>query len=266
MKRAIQVGGRTCEFESDDQYLGGMPDTFEPNMVQLFRALVRPEMAVADVGANIGLTAVLFSQLARTVRAFEPAPSTHAYLARNIAAAGCTNVEVVNLGFGEAASEQTLAFAETDRSGGFVAGSVRPGAGHRMETVRIETMDSYFAGDRAAPDFIKIDVEGFEPHVIRGGARMLAAARPVVVLELNHFCLNVLQRVALPDFMDLLRATFPVAIAVDTDNRHMGNLHDPDAAYAVMHAHVTRFRYPNVVCGFDMTLHRTLAQVRGETA
>ena len=266
MKRAIRVGDRTCEFESDDQYLARMPDVFEPNMVQLFRALVRPDMAVADVGANIGMTAVLFSQLARAVQAFEPAPSTHAFLVRNIAANGCTNVEVVNAGFGDQASTLTLAFAETDRSGGFVSGAIRPGAGHRMESVRIETLDGFYGGGRPAPGFIKIDVEGFEPNVIRGGQRLLAEHKPVVVLELNHFCLNVLQRVALPDFLDLLRATFPVAIAVDADNVHMGNLHDPDTAYAVMHAHVTKFRYPNVVCGFDMRLHRILAQLRAEAA
>lgn len=262
MKREIRVGTQSYAFESDDIYLSRMPETFEPHMVRLFSALVRPDMVVADVGANIGMTAVLFSQLGKAVYAFEPSPSTYDFLTRNIAAAGCTNVETVNIGLGDQACDLTLTFAETNRSGGFVSSTVRPDAGHRTEDIRIETLDGFFGGDRPSPDFIKIDVEGFEPNVIRGGQRLLAKARPVVVLELNHFCLNVLQRVALPDFMDLLRATFPVAIAVDADNRHMGNLHEPAAAYAVMHAHVTQFRYPNVVCGFDMGLHQILADLR----
>lgn len=266
MKRDIRVGAQTYSFESDDNYLARMPDTFEPHMVRLFRALIRPGMVVADVGANIGMTAVLFSQLAKSVYAFEPAPSTYDFLVRNVAAAGRSNVETVNIGLGDQAADLTLTFAETNRSGGFVSSHLRPDTGYRTENIRIETLDGFFSGDRPRPDFIKIDVEGFEPNVIRGGATLLAEARPVVVLELNHFCLNVLQRVALPDFMDLLRATFPVAIAVDTDNRHMGNLHEPDTAYAVMHAHVTKFRYPNVVCGFDMGLHRSLAQLRAAQA
>jgi FkbM family methyltransferase len=267
MKREIRVGDRTCSFESDDNYLARMPATFEPHMVRLFRALIRPGMAVADVGANIGMTAVLFSQLARRVQAFEPAPSTHALLVGNILGNGCDNVEAVNLGFGDRAGTETLTFAATNRSGGFVSDKVRPEAGYRSETIRIETLDGFFGpGGAPPPDFIKIDVEGFEPRVIRGGQRMLAAARPVVVMEMNHFCLNVMQRVTLPDFLDLVRATFPVAIAVDSDNHRMGNLHEPEAAYAVMHAHVTGFRYPNLVCGFDIGLHRVLARLRAGRA
>ncbi len=266
MKREIRVGAQSYVFESDDNYFARVPDTFEPHMVRLFRALVQPKMVVADVGANIGMTAVLFSQLCRSVYAFEPGLSTYDFLSRNIASAARTNVETVNIGLGDHACDLTLTFAETNRSGGFVSSSIRPEAGHCTEVIRIETLDGFFSGDRPRPDFIKIDVEGFEPNVIRGGQRLLAEHKPVVVLEMNHFCLNVLQRVTLPDFMDLLRATFPVVIAVDSDNQRMGNLHEPDAAYAVMHAHVTKFRYPNVVCGFDMRLHKILAQVRAATA
>jgi FkbM family methyltransferase len=266
MKRDIRVGDRSVLFESDDNYLAKMPATFEPHMVRLYRALLRPGMVVADVGANIGLTAALFAQVARSVYAFEPSPSTHAILARNMAANGLGNVETVNLGLGDRACALTLTFAATNRSGGFVSSRVRPEAGYRTEEIRIETLDGFFAQGRPAPDFLKIDVEGFEPNVIRGGARLLAEARPVVVLEMNHFCLNVLQRVALPDFLDLLCATFPVAIAVDTDNIRMGNLHEPEAAYYVMHEHVTKFRYPNVVCGFDLGLHRVLAKLRAAQA
>ena len=41
-------------------------------------------------------------------------------------------------------------------------------------------------------DFIKIDVEGFEGSVLRGGQQTLFAYRPVAVMELNHWCLNAL--------------------------------------------------------------------------
>ena len=264
MQRLITIGDKSHEISSDDLYLSQMPPVFEPAMVRLFRALITPGMTVLDIGANIGMTALLFSQLARQVYAFEPAPSTYGLLQGNLAAARVANVETFNIGLGEVAQNLTLTFASQNRSGGFVSQHVRPEAGYTTENIVIGTLDGIYGTGAAAlplakPDFIKMDVEGFEPHVIRGGRRLLAARKPVVVLELNHFCLNVLQRITLPDFFDLLRSVFPVLFAIGADNRSIGNLHDPDTAYNVMHAHVTQFHYPNIVAGFDPAIVDTLA-------
>lgn len=38
------------------------------------------------------------------------------------------------------------------------------------------------------PDFIKLDVEGMERHVLMGGAEMLRNCRPVVMFEENGLC------------------------------------------------------------------------------
>lgn len=252
MKRDIRIGDKTRTIISDDQYLERMPDTFEPEMTALFKALVQPDMVVADVGANIGMTGLLFSDLARKTFAFEPAPSTFALLRDNIAAGGADNVEVHNLGMGDAPATQTITFAPNNRSGGFVSDTTKLAGGHTTETIQVETLDGFFfdrPGER--PDFIKLDVEGFEPRVLRGAGALIAAKKPTVVLELNHFCLNVLHRVSLPDFLDQLRALFPILLAVDTDNSRLAGLHNPDIAYMVMNQHVNRFRFPNIVAGFD---------------
>lgn len=263
MKRSIGIGGRRYDITSDDQYLAGMPEEFEPDMVALFRALVGPQDVVADVGANIGMTALLFSTLARQVHAFEAAPSTHAILQANLAAAGVANVEAVNLGLGSADAELTVTFATSNRAGGFISSSVRPDQGHTTEKVQIRTLDGYFWDRAPRPSFVKMDVEGFEPEVIRGGRNLIAQQKPTVVLELNHFCLNVLQRVSLPVFFDQLRATFPVLYAVEAGNRAIADLHHPDSAYAVMYHHVLRFSYPNIVGGFDPALGARLSALAG---
>jgi len=51
--------------ESDDDYLAKMGYTFEPETVKLFQILAHG--TVLDIGANIGCTALLFSQLADQV-------------------------------------------------------------------------------------------------------------------------------------------------------------------------------------------------------
>ena len=259
MKRSIKIGATSYDISSDDAYLRDMPPEFEPDMVDLFASLITPQMVVADVGANIGMTALLFSDLARKVYAFEPSPSTFALLSENLAAAGKSNIELCNLGLGDQPQSQTITFSNNNRSGGFVSQHIQPVVGYTTENIEISTLDWFFSAKDQRPDFIKMDVEGFEPHVIRGGRSLLAAQKPVVVLELNHFCLNVLQRVTLPDFFDLLRSVFPVLIAVNQGNLLMADLHNADMAYNVMHAHVTRFAFPNIVAGFDPALVGKLA-------
>lgn len=260
MKRTIQVGDTPREITSDDKYLINMGSVFEPEMTAVFKALIKPEMVVADVGGNIGMTALLFSDLAKHVYAFEPGRSTFEIMKGNVA--GVPNIEPVNIGMGERRENQTLTFAKTNRSGGFVSNAIKvENQGHITEDVQIETLDNFFFDRQRRPDFIKMDVEGFEPAVLRGASALIAHKKPTVVLELNHFCLNVMQRVTLPDFFDQLRRLFPVLLAVDTDNTRLANLHVPDTAYMVMHNHATNFSFPNIVGGFSDDIHRQMQTV-----
>jgi len=87
---------------------------------------------------------------------------------------------------------------------------------------------------------------------------VLNTFKPIVLLELNHWCLNAFRRIAVPDFFDMLRTVFPVLYAVETDNTTI-NLHDPDGAYHVMHSHIVNFRYPNIVAGFDGSIWQCLS-------
>lgn len=251
MEKNIKIGDAIYCVASDDNYLDAMGGVFEPHMVQLFRALIDPDEVVADIGANIGLTAILFSSLARKVFAFEPSPSTYNILTGNLARAGATNVEAINLGLGHKTESLTITFAKNNRSGGYVSDKIRPETGHVTEKIQIDSLDHYFADKESPPNFLKIDVEGFEQNVIKGGVGFLQKNKPTVVMEMNHFCLDVLQRITIPDFLDFMRSAFPYLYAVDTDNLTIVDLHVPDAAYMVMHEHVVKHRFPNLVGGFD---------------
>lgn len=119
-------------------------------------------------------------------------------------------------------------------------------------------MDRYFSKSDIIPNFLKIDVEGFEQNVIQGGEEFLKENKPIVVLEMNHFCLDVLHRITIPDFLDFLRTVFPVLHAVDSDNATIIDLHDKEMAYFVMYEHVVHHRFPNIVGGFDATVKDNL--------
>jgi len=187
VEKKMKIGDKIYPVTSDDNYLDAIGDDFEPHMVQLFRALIGPDDVVADIGANIGLTAILFSTLARHVFAFEPSPSTYNILTGNLARAGATNVEAINLGLGYKTESLTITFASNNRSGGYVSDKIRPETGHVTEEIRIDTLDHYFADGKITPNFLKIDVEGFEQNVIKGGGVFYRKNKPIVVMEMNHF-------------------------------------------------------------------------------
>ena len=98
-------------------------------------------------------------------------------------------------------------------------------------------------------DFIKIDVEGFEKNVIEGLIETIHKHNPIVVLELNHWCLNAFQRISIPDFFDFLVNIFPILYAVEGD-KYL-NLHDENDRYIVMYHHIIHFKYPNIVAAFN---------------
>jgi hypothetical protein len=55
----------------------------------------------------------------------------------------------------------------------------------RVIHVKCRTLDSMVEELRIEPDFLKIDVEGFEHLVLIGGSRVLSQFRPRIVLEAN---------------------------------------------------------------------------------
>lgn len=245
----IRIGARSYELESDDSYLQALGESFEPQTVALLEPLLRPQGVVLDIGANIGCTALLFAQQAQRVIAFEPSPSTFSLLKRNVDASGHKNIELFNVALGRAAGRSELTFSPDNRSGAFVSDRTQASFGHVTEAITVERLDDVVAGlalDHL--DLIKIDVEGFEKSVLEGAANTLARYRPVVVLELNHWCLNAFQRITVPDFFDFLRGIFPVLHAIDGDSRL--DLHDAGDSYMVMYHHILHFKYQNIVASF----------------
>lgn len=245
------IGGKRYRIESDDRYLDTIRGAFEPHMVELFDSLLKPSDTVLDIGANIGCTSILFGSRAQRVVSFEPSPSTYQFLQKNVQASELPNITTHNLGLGKTAGRFELTFSTDNRAGGFVSNMTQASAGHQVESIEIVRGDAFLdASDIRRVDFIKIDVEGFERDVIEGLRETISTCKPVVTLELNHWCLNVFQRTSVPDFFDFLRSVFPYLYAVES--KDIRNLYNPDDSYHVMFRHVAGgFQYPNIVGAFD---------------
>lgn len=264
-KRSVltRIGDNDYRIISDDDYLNHIEGVFEPDMAALFDALIKPDHIVFDVGANIGCTSILFAGKARQVYSFEPSPSTFGYLEENIRSSHLGNVIATNIALGKENGQHELVFAVNNRSGAFVSERATASDGHQVEWIHVMKGDEFVRTiGNPHVDFLKIDVEGFEKQVIEGLAETISRDKPVVVLELNHWCLNVFQRTSVPDFLDFLRAQFPYLYAVEKND--IRDLHDRNEAYHVMYHHiVSGFQYANLVGAFDKSQLNGLAKTYG---
>ena len=261
MNKIIQIGYKRYNVTSDDNYLSAIGDSFEPHMLDLYNVLVDKNSVVADIGANIGLASLWFSEKSERCYAFEPSPTTFKFLKENLEVACAKNVVASNLGLGSKNENLTITFSKSNRSGAFVSNTTKLSGGYISEDIKITTLDSFFKNMDDKPNFLKIDVEGYETEVIKGASDLISSCKPTVVMELNVFCLDVLHRICVPDYIDKMKSVFPVLFAIDSNNKSILNLHNMTEAYEAMHAHVVHRRYPNLVGGFSKSILEKLVDL-----
>jgi FkbM family methyltransferase len=149
----------------------GVTEVYEPEVWRLLMNETRTGDVVADVGAFIGLYAVALAQRvgpSGRVLAFEPDPVNFAGLRAHVELNGVTDsVHLFPAAVGQ--MEGRVSF-----SVGGSQSSLSNSVGQRIEVDSVR-LDSAVGNGRV--DILKIDVEGFEEHVLRGGATLLADPR-----------------------------------------------------------------------------------------
>jgi FkbM family methyltransferase len=144
-----------------------------PEMLVWRRRLRRGDLFV-DVGANIGSYSVWAGEIGAEVIAIEPAADTFALLEENVALNGYP-IRAVRAAAGPSCGTVRLT------SGRDTVNQISPGGDAEVDMV---TLDSVI-GERVAAG-VKIDVEGFEIEVLRGGERALSEHRVrLIQLEWN---------------------------------------------------------------------------------
>ena len=149
--------------------LHGIPEVYEPAMWVALMDRLMPGDTVADVGAYIGLYSVAMANRVGAkgrVYAFEPDPESYSRLCRHIELNRLRD-RVRTFPYAVGAETTLLRFAAGQGSESTVVQTSGPDAG-RIESVHL---DSVFAHERL--DVLKIDVEGYEQHVLRGAVELL---------------------------------------------------------------------------------------------
>ncbi|MES2975042.1 MAG: FkbM family methyltransferase [Pseudomonadota bacterium] len=152
--------------------------------IALLPQLVRKGSLALDVGANIGFYGYALHRAGVQVECFEPVPGC----ASVIQAYGAPGINVHCMGLSDAQGEAQLFVPQR---GGRLAtaqahlgsGGISLESGSATLAVELRTMDSFGFDDVS---FIKIDVEGHELRVLKGGRETILRNRPVLLVEIEQ--------------------------------------------------------------------------------
>jgi FkbM family methyltransferase len=169
-----------------------------------FAALIGHGDTVFEVGGHIGYISMYLAKLVGDsgfVHVFEPGPNNLPYIRRN--SRNQPNIFIEPVGVGS--SSGTLPFYIEGLSGqnnSFVrdfAGlraneeSAHVEAQRAVVEVPIVTLDNFASGRGFRPDFVKVDVEGFEYEVLQGMTGLLQSRAPRLMVEVQAHQSDIFQ-------------------------------------------------------------------------
>jgi FkbM family methyltransferase len=184
----VSIGGwlNFSEYHAYTTLSGILPDE-AAFMRRVVMEAGRDSSVVFDVGANIGIFTCFLGSMAKVVHSFEAVPETFCRLKANVAANS----------LGERCNLNCFALGKASGFATFKCDSHAPGwnriardqpededlPGISFQQVVVVSLDGYceqLGIEEIA--FMKIDVEGMEPLILEGGAKLLKAKRISTIL------------------------------------------------------------------------------------
>jgi FkbM family methyltransferase len=165
----------------------------EPVVQEALERLCRPGCVVYDVGAHVGFFSLSIARLVGPqgkVFAFEPDRENSARLKEHAARNGLEGrVQVVEAAVWSSSSKG-VAFRQggiQKSRGGVAAEGIKPvlAEGAAIEVPAI-SLDAFTEQGHPRPDVVKIDVEGAECGVLKGGERLFSRSQPALICEVHH--------------------------------------------------------------------------------
>lgn len=179
-KRHLNFDARKLHFSSifDKQ----LDNLCEPELATLLEAFLTGDKVFYDIGSNWGhfsMYAAALPNYSGPIHAFEPIEETFSDL----------HAWVIQAGQEKRVSCHNIALSDSDGTAqmGVVPGSSglaslardqdQDSEKHKVQACRLDSLDY------PKPDFIKLDVEGYENEVIQGGMNALTAKKPMMMFE-----------------------------------------------------------------------------------
>lgn len=153
----------------------------EAALISWAKQLLDPNKEFVDIGAHVGTYALTYAPICTKVHAFEPQRMTYYRLCTGIVMNRLTNVYAHNVALTKPGILSTeLKIISTDGGGSSIVNLPSNRTPLDTETVECRTLDSYKLTNVG---LIKIDVEGSELDVLRGGVETIRKCRPKLLVE-----------------------------------------------------------------------------------
>lgn len=156
-------------FPPTDNHFDRQTDRYQYHTYIAAMKYLNKSRVALDIGAHVGLYTKALSENFKQVISFEPFPITFDCLSRNTKK--MHNVKLYNLALGDEEGKVDIDFNKENSGNSSVV------TGNKFE---LRKLDSFNFTDI---DLIKIDVEGYEHHVLGGAISTITSNKPVMIVE-----------------------------------------------------------------------------------
>jgi len=163
--------------------------THEPLTTKLLSKELKKGMTCLDVGGNIGYYTLLESNIVGNdgkVIAIEPSPPNFKHLKKNLSIQDTKNVDAYNFAAGDVDGEVNfLVYRESNGSFTIPDGETTnlPGELIKVPAKRMDTFLNEINIEHV--DFVRMDVEGYEHHIIEGMKNIIKNSKPMFQIEVH---------------------------------------------------------------------------------
>jgi FkbM family methyltransferase len=164
-------------YRIDPRHRHRLGQNYDAQVAAYLRERVQPGAVCLDVGANVGVYVLQFAHWAGPtgrVIAFEPNPAARAVLQKHVKMNALTSqVKIVPAAIGASCGEAELYAADADGMSRLGEPNELIAARTTKMTVALTTLDAYCELEDLKPDWLFIDIEGFEIAALKGARRLI---------------------------------------------------------------------------------------------
>jgi len=167
--------------------------SYEADKQKLLSQLPLEGTTVLDIGANVGFFSILLSRLVGStgrVFSFEPLPRNIDFIRQHLLLNKIDNVEIVSVAVSDKLG--SMKFADSPLH---AQGYLTDRGDLEVSVITLDSLDNF----TNPVSFVKIDVEGAEADLLRGGEAFFKSNRPIILLATHseaqvEDCRNILTR------------------------------------------------------------------------
>lgn len=169
-----------------------LPLGHEKELIGYVKEHLPPDMDVfVDIGANVGTWALNLSDKFKHIYAFEPFAASRKALDENVRMNHLSNITTFSCAMSDHIGTATLTHYVTGGHATLLKEHpIRHDVGEYAGSISVNTvtLDYIFVEFAPVPlkiDMIKIDTEGSELNIIRGGLEIIRKHNPILVIEIH---------------------------------------------------------------------------------